>query len=186
MAVSAAIIGGAIIGGVMQNKAADKASKANAAQQAKALAFQEKNTNLAIGQIKSGYKFAEKGVLANAEAGKRNLVAQLQAQGKGAGSTMSLAAIRSQSLDASGSIAQLQMQVAQSIAAAQMNKEFPMIQNDGPTGNWAGSMASAAGAAANAWNNRTTPGAAASNPVAGVSASDFTPVSGGNHGGGMG
>ena len=46
MAVSAAIIGGAIIGGVMQNKAADKASKANAAQQAKALAFQEKNTNL--------------------------------------------------------------------------------------------------------------------------------------------
>lgn len=186
MAVAAAILGGAVIGGVMQNKAASKAARANARQQEKALAFQEKNTNLAIGQIQKGAKFAEKGILANAEAGKRNLVAQLQAQGKGAGSTMSLAAIRGQSLDASSAIAGLQMQVAQSIAAAQMNKEFPMIQTDGPTGNWAGSFASAAGAAANSWNNRTTPGAAASNPVAGISSSDFTAPAGGNHGGGMG
>ena len=141
---------GAVIGGAMQGRAQSKANRANAAQQAKALAFQEKHIGLGIERLEKGNKFALKNIMANQMKATGDMTAALASRGIQEGSTMSLAAGRGLALDTSRMASENERQLAAQIAGLHTGKEFPMIQQGGPTGNWAGDFAGLALAASRA------------------------------------
>ncbi len=140
MAIAAAVM---VAGAVMQSRAQSKANRANAAQQREALAFQEKHIGLGIERLEKGNKFAFKNILANQQKAQGDMTASLASRGIQEGSTMSLAANRGVSLDTSRLASENERQLAIQIAALHTGKEFPMIQHQGPTGNWGGDFAGA-------------------------------------------
>ena len=142
MGVVSAVVGSAIIGGIMQNKAQKSANKANAAQQAQSLAFQEKNFGIAeenlkkskIDAIRVGTRLATK------MAGDQK--ARMADRGMDPTGSVGLGAERAAYRDAADAAQDLEMKYGQALASVRSNAEFPMIMQQAPQG-MAGDFANA-------------------------------------------
>ena len=139
MGVSA--IAGAVVGGVMQGRAASKAARANKAQQAASLAFQEKQIQRGEKIAKAAFKFGRQGALAQAERASREADAALAARGYDPAGTIGLGAKRALMSEAAGGVQQLYQNIAQMRMANLQGQSFPMITQAGPQGNWAADAA---------------------------------------------
>jgi hypothetical protein len=139
MGVSA--IAGAVVGGVMQGRAASKAARANKAQQAASLAFQEKQIQRGEKIAKAAFKFGRQGALAQAERASREADAALAARGYDPAGTIGLGAKRALMSEAAGGVQQLYQNIAQMRMANLQGQSFPMITQQGPQGNWAADAA---------------------------------------------
>lgn len=138
---AAAMIGSAVVGGVMQGRAASKAARSNQAQQQASLAFQEKQIQRGLKELDKGFTFAREGTLAQMEKTRRETDAAIAARGYDPTSTMALGAKRAAASDAAGQLQQLYANISQSKAALYGGQSFPMIMQQGPQGNWAGDFA---------------------------------------------
>jgi hypothetical protein len=139
MGVSA--IAGAVVGGVMQGRAASKAARANKAQQAASLAFQEKQIQRGEKIAKAAFKFGSKAAMARAEQTSREAEAAIEAKGYDAAGTIGLGAKRSIMGDANRAVQELYQNIAQARMANLQGQSFPMITQQGPQGNWAADAA---------------------------------------------
>lgn len=139
MGVSA--VAGAVVGGVMQGRAAKKAAKANIAQQQASLEFQEKQIQRGLKDLGAAFRFGREGVLAETERQRRDIEAGLEARGIDPASTMGLGARRAASADAAKAISDLYANIGQMRAGMYTGQQFPMIMQQGPQGNWAADAA---------------------------------------------
>lgn len=139
MGVSA--VAGAVVGGIMQGRAAKKAARANKAQQAAAMAFQKEQTQASLKEASKAFRFGREATLAESEAAKRDVEASLEARGMDAGGTIGLGAKRAASADAAKNISQLYANIGQMRAGLYQGQSFPMIMEQGPQGNWAADAA---------------------------------------------
>ena len=139
MGVSA--VAGAVVGGIMQGRAAKKAARANKAQQAAAMAFQKEQTQASLKEAAKAFRFGREATLAESEAAKRDVEAGLEARGMDAGGTIGLGAKRAASADAAKNISQLYANIGQMRAGLYQGQSFPMIMEQGPQGNWAADAA---------------------------------------------
>jgi len=139
MGVSA--IAGAVVGGVMQGRAAKKAARANIRQQEAALAFQEKQIQRGEKIAKGAFKFGREAALAQAERASREADAALAARGYDPAGTIGLGAKRALMSEAAGGVQQLYQNIAQMRMANLQGQSFPMITQAGPQGNWAADAA---------------------------------------------
>ena len=139
MGVSA--IAGAVVGGVMQARAASKVARGNRAQQAASLAFQEEQIQRGEKIAKAAFKFGRQGALAQAERASREADAALAARGYDPAGTIGLGAKRALMSDAAGGVQQLYQNIAQMRMANLQGQSFPMITQQGPQGNWAADAA---------------------------------------------
>jgi hypothetical protein len=139
MGVSA--IAGAVVGGVMQARAASKVAKGNRAQQAASLAFQEEQIQRGEKVAKAAFKFGRQGALAQAERASREADAALAARGYDPAGTIGLGAKRSLMGDANKAVQELYQNIAQMRMANLQGQSFPMITQQGPQGNWAADAA---------------------------------------------
>ena len=155
MGVSA--IAGAVVGGVMQARAASKVARGNRAQQAASLAFQEEQIQRGEKVAKAAFKFGRQGALAQAERASREADAALAARGYDPAGTIGLGAKRALMSDAAGGVQQLYQNIAQMRMANLQGQSFPMITQAGPEGNWA---ADAARLALMSQGDKTSAGAA--------------------------
>jgi len=139
MGVSA--IAGAVVGGVMQARAASKVARGNRAQQAASLAFQEEQIQRGEKIAKAAFKFGRQGALAQAERASREADAALAARGYDPAGTIGLGAKRSLMGDANKAVQELYQNIAQMRMANLQGQSFPMITQQGPQGNWAADAA---------------------------------------------
>jgi len=139
MGVSA--IAGAVVGGVMQARAASKVARGNKAQQAASLAFQEEQIQRGEKVAKAAFKFGRQGALAQAERASREADAALAARGYDPAGTIGLGAKRALMSDAAGGVQELYQNIAQMRMANLQGQSFPMITQAGPQGNWAADAA---------------------------------------------
>jgi len=139
MGVSA--IAGAVVGGVMQARAASKVARGNRAQQAASLAFQEEQIQRGEKVAKAAFKFGRQGALAQAERASREADAALAARGYDPAGTIGLGAKRSLMGDANKAVQELYQNIAQMRMANLQGQSFPMITQQGPQGNWAADAA---------------------------------------------
>ena len=139
MGVSA--VAGAVVGGIMQGRAAKKAARANKAQQAAAMAFQKEQTQASLKEASKAFRFGREATLAESEAAKRDVEASLEARGMDAAGTIGLGAKRAVSADAAKNISQLYANIGQMRAGLYQGQSFPMIMEQGPQGNWAADAA---------------------------------------------
>ena len=139
MGVSA--IAGAVVGGVMQARAASKVARGNKAQQAASLAFQEEQIQRGEKIAKAAFKFGRQGALAQAERASREADAALAARGYDPAGTIGLGAKRALMSEAAGGVQQLYQNIAQMRMANLQGQSFPMITQAGPQGNWAADAA---------------------------------------------
>ena len=131
---AAASIGGSLIGASSQRRAARRAAAANAAQQRAALEFQKEMTGKAIAALD------ESEIDANmiGERLMRQGMAQAYqgAAARGmASSTVALGAQRAAAADAAYQAAQIRAQQGQARAAVYQQQDFPMMLQEGPSGN---------------------------------------------------
>lgn len=134
MGVVSATLGAAVIGGVMQSNAQKKANKANLAQQAAALAFQEKNFQIAENYLKqskqdsfrTGSRLAAKAV--------GDAKAQMIDRGIDPTGSIGLGYRRGMYRDAMDAAQELEFKYGQSLAAVRSGAEFPMIMQEAPQG----------------------------------------------------
>ena len=139
MGVSA--VAGAVVGGLMQGRAASKAARANIRQQEAALAFQEKQIQRGEKIAKGAFKFGREAALAQAERASREADAALAARGYDPAGTIGLGAKRALMSEAAGGVQQLYQNIAQMRMANLQGQSFPMITQQGPQGNWAADAA---------------------------------------------
>ena len=139
--MGASAIAGAVVGGLMQGRAASKAARANKAQQAASLAFQEKQIQRGEKIAKAAFKFGRQGALAQAERASREADAALAARGYDPAGTIGLGAKRSLMGDANKAVQELYQNIAQMRMANLQGQSFPMITQAGPQGNWAADAA---------------------------------------------
>ena len=139
MGVSA--VAGAVVGGLMQGRAASKAAKANIAQQQAALAFQEKQIQRGEKIAKESFKFGRQAALAQAEKASREAEAAIASRAYDPAGTIGLGMKRALATGASQEISRLYENIAQMRMANLQGQSFPMVTQAGPQGNWAADAA---------------------------------------------
>jgi len=139
--MGSSMVAGAVVGGLMQGRAASKAARANIRQQEAALAFQEKQIQRGEKIAKGAFKFGREAALAQAERASREADAALAARGYDPAGTIGLGAKRALMSEAAGGVQQLYQNIAQMRMANLQGQSFPMITQAGPQGNWAADAA---------------------------------------------
>lgn len=131
---AAASIGGSLIGASSQRRAARRAQRANEAQQRKALKFQKEMTAKAIAALDESELDAN---MIGERLMKQGMAQAYQgAAARGmASSTVALGAQRAAAADAAYQAAQIRAQQGATRAAVYQQQDFPMMLQQGPSGN---------------------------------------------------
>jgi len=132
--VGAAMLGSSVLGGVMGKRSASKARRANAAQQAAALAFQKQMRQAALKQIDLSQVGAMDRIAAQGESRMGDTLSRLAGAGFNPGTGVGLSALRASKMDTRNAIANMASQMAQQRAGVYTGQSFPMIQHEAQTG----------------------------------------------------
>lgn len=146
---TAAVAG--VYGANKQADAAKDAAAANAAQQAKALEFQELQIQRSIAALDEGFKFAEGATRAAYRRSMGDIGAALEARGLDPVGTFGLGLKRAATADTTFALQQLYNQQAAQKAAAYTGQSFPMLTQQGPQGNWGADYANLVAGIGNAY-----------------------------------
>lgn len=140
--VGAAMLGSSLLGGVMGKRSASKAARANAAQQAAALAFQKQQQEQALKHILISQQGGMDRIAAQGESRMGDTLSRLAGAGFNPGTGVGLSALRASKMDTRTAIANMASNMAQQRAAvfAGGQTSFPMIQHQAQTGQGAGLM----------------------------------------------
>ena len=132
--------GGQVLGGIMGKRSASKARKANAAQQAAALAFQKQQQQSALKHILISQRGGMDRIAAQGESRMGDTLSRLAGAGFNPGTGVGLGALRAAKMDTRSAIANMASQMAQQRAAvfAGGQTSYPMIQHQAQTGQGAG------------------------------------------------
>lgn len=145
---AAAIVGSSLLGGRSQRRAQREASAANAAQQARALAFQREMTEKGAQALRQGRTETYSQGLRMMRKAQADIRQQAAQRGMDQYGSIALGAQRSALAQGTQAAQDLQYQYARDMASLYSQQDFPMIMRQGPQGNWGADYAKLAGAIA--------------------------------------